>query len=653
MIVYDIETYPNVFLVCFIHVETQTRLTFEISQRRNDLIELLRFLKHCQNVNEWMVGYNNLNFDYPVVHNIMVLGDMTTIDIIYEKAMGIIFGDSFKHHVWPNQRFIKQLDLFKINHFDNKAKSTSLKALEFNMRSINIQDLPYPPGTYLEAHQIPLLAEYCMWDTSETEKFLHICRDAIKLRYDLTVKYDWDFMNHNDTKIGKDFFTMKLEQSSPCCTGTMLRPKKIRQTIRGVMHLRDVIFPYIQFREPEFQRIHAWFLEQSITETKAIFDDVSCVVGNLKFVFGTGGIHGSIDSTIVYSDSEYVIVDLDVTSYYPSLAIKNHQRPAHLGDEFCDVYEELFEMRKGFEKGTAENLMIKLALNGVYGDSNNEYSCFYDPQYTMAITVNGQLLLCMLAEWLLIIPHLQLIQANTDGVTVRLPRARMDQLRSIWASWEEYTCLQLESVEYNRMFIRDVNNYIAEDIEGKLKRKGAYEYEMGWHQNQSALVVQKAVEANLVNDVPVEEFILNHADVMDFMLRVKVPRSSKLKWGWDIVQNVSRYYISTNGRTLTKIMPGIKIGNGFYLKKGYDVSVYEQFVKWSEYMNEHQGGYTIAFDERIHTKDVNESMPRRIGVNVGWLVTVCNDLTTHTPANINYSWYIDQALKLIEPLRGL
>ena len=54
-------------------------------------------------------------------------------------------------------------------------------------------------------------------------------------------------------------------------------------------------------------------------------------------------------------------------------------------------HEDVYNQRKSFAKGTAENAMLKLALNSVYGDSNNKYSVFYDPKYTMNITINGQL----------------------------------------------------------------------------------------------------------------------------------------------------------------------------------------------------------------------------------------------------------------------
>jgi DNA polymerase elongation subunit (family B) len=155
-------------------------------------------------------------------------------------------------------------------------------------------------------------------------------------------------------------------------------------------------------------------------------------------------------------------VDLDVTSYYPNLAITNGFHPAHLGKEFGVIYKHLFEQRKQYPKKSAESAMLKLALNGVYGDSNNQFSVFYDPLFTMSITLNGQLLLCLLAEGLMHIDGLRLIQVNTDGLTVRVPRTHKVLVDLARMAWQERTGLNLEEAVYKRMFVRDCNNYIAE-----------------------------------------------------------------------------------------------------------------------------------------------------------------------------------------------
>ena len=108
----------------------------------------------------------------------------------------------------------------------------------------------------------------------------------------------------------------------------------------------------------------------------------------------------------------------------------------------------------------------------------------------MSITINGQLSLCMLAERLKKIPDLQLIQVNTDGVTAKFPEQYETLADEICQKWQEDVKLELEKASYSMMCIRDVNNYIAVYDNGKLKRKGAYEYDgLGWHQNQGGLVI--------------------------------------------------------------------------------------------------------------------------------------------------------------------
>ena len=698
---YDIETYPNIFTFTAVHITTGVKWYFEISFRRNDLMSFCLFLEILAHHGCRMVGFNNIGFDYPVIHFIYRArrASINVIDI-YDKAMSIInapHNARFAHLVWESDWLVPQLDLYKIHHFDNQARATSLKVLEFNMRSNNIEDLPFDVGLHLDNDQSDVLSTYNLHDVNETNKFYNHTLDQIRFREELTEKYGKNFLNHNDTKIGKDFFIMKLEEHTPGCCYTYIDKKRhIQQTIRDQIKLADVVLPYVKFQHPEFQRILHWFNSQVITETKGSIKDVNCNINGFQFDFGTGGIHGSIESQIVYSNDQYIIEDWDVASYYPNLAIANGLHPAHLGMTFCKIYQEVYEQRKQHAKGTAENAMLKLALNGVYGDSNNKYSPFFDPQYTMSITINGQLLLCMLAEALMSSTDVQMIQINTDGLTIRYPRSIQSWVHHVAEWWENLTKLELENVEYNRFIVRDVNNYIAEYTDGSVKRKGAYEHDLGWHQNHSNLIVPKAAEAALIHGADIRDFIMNHDDDMDFLLRAKVPRKTVLEWGGKKVQNIVRYYISTQGEILEKIMPAAGVLGAYKrankLTNEYYNSVVEQLAKsvdqadfmgvtdhlgeldQADFMGvtDHLGeldqadfmGVTdhlgeldavgIPHDERIHTKNKSKYAERRTGINTGWTVMLCNNLDSYEFALmrecINYEWYIKEAEKLVKPL---
>ena len=673
---WDEETYPNAFTLTLIRCDRKHLRTFEISDRKNEIEGLLKCCRYLRDNNQRLVGFNNLGFDYPVLHEILTLAaeakkagksfKITARDIwrIAQKQIESFKGEGFGHTIQSDKIIIPQVDLYKIHHFDNKAKSTSLKMLEFNMRSENIEDLPFPVGKILTNSEIDELIKYNKHDVMETLKFYEASLDAIRFRSKLSLQYGIDFTNFNDTKIGKEYFIMRLEEAMPgSCYSYSPRGRKVNQTKRTKIRIKDCLFDYYDFTRPEFIAVKNWFAGQVISETKGVFSDIeehnlgdvakyahldikkiklktqeardeflnefplgwieveelkatewlfdekgehvttpvlkedgsvdekkkpkkvrvpkksywgcrkfattlNVVVDGFRFDFGVGGIHGSVENAIVESDDLFEIEDADVSSMYPNIAISNKVYPLHLSEKFCEIYEDVYNQRKSFPKGSAENAVMKLALNGVYGDSNNQFSPFYDPQYTMTITINGQLSLCLLAEKLLSIPDLTIIQANTDGLTCKFPREYRSQYDEICQQWQNQVNLQLEFASYKAMYIRDVNNYLALYTNGKVKRKGAYQYEdLGWHMNQSSLVIPMAAEAEMLYNKSIEDFISEHMknpdNKWDFMLRTKVPRSSKLVMLLDDntevqLQNICRYVPSLSGGKLIKIMPPLE-----------------------------------------------------------------------------------------------
>ena len=682
--VYDIETYPNCLTLTAVCADNSRTHVYECSSRKNDVSMLFDFLDTLHKKKDRMVGFNNKGFDYPVLHSLLdvrkkavSVSGRAVAKKAYKVAQDLIAAQAGEHSGVRIKEYVKQVDLYKIHHFDNKARATSLKMIEFNMKSDTIEDLPFPVGMELSDEQIDVLLIYNMHDVLKTLDFFNISLSAIRFRDELSRKYKRDFTNHNDTKIGKDYFIMQLEKTMPdsCYKKDANGSRVINQTKRPTIAIKDCLFNYYDFQRPEFQAIHDWFKKQIISETKGVFSDITedklgrvamfadmsvmrkkfkadpdgeelavfkaaypdgwvskvelkakkkglpvysywycwheaetlnVMVDGFRFDFGTGGIHGSLSSCVVSESDTHLMIDADVSSMYPNIAIANRAFPEHLTDAFCDIYKDVYEQRKSYPKTSAENAMLKLALNGVYGDSNNQYSPFYDPQYTMTITINGQLSLCLLAEKLIAIDGLSIVQVNTDGVTVLCPRDSMDRYNAICEAWQQQVGLQLEYANYSKMIIRDVNNYLAFYTDGKVKRKGAYQYEgLGWHQNQGGLVIPMAAEAKMMRGIDVKEFVQSHANKYDFMLRTKVPRSSKLMLvmedGAEIQQqNICRYYACKTGGKLVKIMPAL-------IEGGED---------------------------------------RRLSIDSNWNVKTCNHIKDFAD-DVDYDYYIAEAEKLV------
>lgn len=655
-VIYDVESYPNVFTMAAQTIDGK-RWFFELSEHRNDIPELCLFMDTLASHGCRMVGFNNVGFDYPVLHYIYLNKRLTAYDV-YRRVQKIIntpHDNKFSNLINESEWIVKQVDLFKIHHFDNLAKSTSLKILQFNMRSENVADLPFPVGTDLTNDQLETLRLYNFNDVTETINFYKRSLSQIKMRDDLNESTGLNLTNDSDIKIGEKILIQEMEKNNIICYERVNGRRKMRQTVRDKLVLNDCILPYISLNHPEFNRVLEYVRKQVITETKGVFNGVIATVDGVVYKFGTGGLHASVESSVVESSDTHQLIDVDVKSYYPNLAIENLLFPAHTGSHFCKVYKSLYETRKGYPKGSAGNEAYKLALNGAYGNSNNAYSPLFDPLFTMTITLSGQFSLCMLIEQLIKIPDLSIIQVNTDGVTYLCPHQHIQHAESVCKWWQSVTKLELESVNYNRMFIRDVNNYIAEGADGSVKRIGAYASqtalenagtrELPWHKNWSARVVQLAACDVLLNGGDVRSFIEDHNDVFDFMLRTKIPRSSTLEHGTTTVPNIVRYYVSTDGKPLTKVMPAKGVIGTFKRKSGISDFYYDEVLA-----SIGEG----VHDERIHTKNKSVHEVRRIGLHTGSVVTLCNDLSEGLfMCNLDFEWYIKEAEKLVKPLQGV
>ena len=714
--IYDIETYKDLFSFSVVRADGEFKSTFQCSKFKNEIDRIYSCLNYLNNNSYYLVGFNSNQFDYPILHEILKKRDRlpkSGISIankvfdLAQKQIESFRGEGFGNTIKYEDQYVKQVDLFKVHHFDNRAKMTSLKMIEFNLRMSNLKDLPYEIESTLTEEMIAEILQYNEHDVEATRLFFIESMSQVQFRLDLTEKYGKSFLNHNDGKIGKDYFQMELENRKVKLREFKNGREVVKQTKRDKIVIGDCLFDYYDFIRPECNAIKDWFSKQVITETKGVFSNIeehllfgvakyaeltvkrkkfkgkpsnielsvfkeehplgwieeeelkateyafdsegnhimeypldednspdltkkmkkkripkksywgcwkvaetlNILLDGLRVDFGVGGIHASLSEKVVKQTKKYIIRDADVSSMYPNIAISNNIYPEHLGEGFCEIYQDVYNQRKSYAKGTPENAMLKLALNCVYGDSNNKFSVFFDPMYTMKITINGQLSLLMLAEKLLEIEGLKLIQLNTDGLTVALPIDKEVQYSKVCKNWEKIVGLDLEYADYSKMFIRDVNNYIALYTNGKVKRKGAYQFEdLGWHQNQSSLVVPMAANAKMLEGKDIREFIeqrFSSGNTFDFMLRTKVDRSSRLvlidSEGKDIdQQRICRYYPSKHGYKMVKIMKPLE-GN---------------------------------------------TEERRLSIESAWLVKTCNDMKDFD-GDIDFDYYVAEAEKLV------
>jgi hypothetical protein len=632
--VYDIEIFPNYFLLCTQNTATLDRKSFEISPRKDERMQLIEFLKSDIR----LFGFNCINYDGKMLQKLLSLTHLKGKQLVatLKQHSDKLITDE-KYNMFQKRLVgIKNVDLMLMHHFDNDARRASLKQLEFAFQMTNIQELPFEHTHILAISEMDEVEKYCWNDIEATLKLYNYSKEAIQLRESLSNEYNIDMMSWNSPKIGEKSFALKLAKE-------IGSHKLTKKTYRDSINIGDIIFPYVQFQTTGFQKLLTYFKSKIIQGTYKVFSEIpfdellpiegyyklhktkgvqknlNILYKDIEFVFGTGGLHACTEPGIYISDDDYTIIDIDVSSYYPNLAIKNRLYPEHLGVEFCDIYEKRYNERGQYPKGSVWNNSIKLELNGVYGKSNSEHSAFYDPKYTMAITINGQLLICMLAEKLMQVSTL--LQANTDGVTIKVLKSDVTQVFDIIKHWENLTQLKLEYVYYSKMIIKDVSNYMAISTDNKVKRKGAAfktKTELELHENHSALIINEAISAYFISNIPPEQYILQDIEenrLQNFFMRAKVQKGHKLvardENGDVTLQRLVRYVVTNDGVSLIKIMPPLA---------------------------------------------KNPDKYRETEIESGWKTTICNNFFTINESelinNLNLEYYLEQIKKVIYAIEG-
>jgi hypothetical protein len=455
--VFDIETISNFFSYTAINTKTDEVAVFVIWKERNDLQAMLN---HFDNEVKGLIGFNSISFDYPVIHEI-IKTKRSLLKMDGEKAARKIYqiAQETINKEWTQvyKPLMPQLDLFKVHHFDNKAKMTSLKKLEIAMQMDNVEDMPHFHGDDVTTQeQVEQILAYNLHDVVATKKFFDVSKDKIRLRAELKNRYGIDCMNYSDSKIGEELM-LKMY-----CEATGLAPREVKamRTRRNTFRFADCIPSYVQFETDEFKELLEYLRSREVASLKDSFK-YSFTYKGFTFDLGTGGIHGCAAPKVYESTDEKVIIDADVASLYPSLAIVNNFYPEHLGESFSVVYENEIVKPRIAAKRRGDKVMadgFKLSANSVYGKSNSEWSFLFDPLYTLKTTLAGQLSLCMLSEMLMIaIPELEMLQINTDGLTVIIPPEKTELYKEVCKKWEDITCLELEYVTYRKMVVRDVN----------------------------------------------------------------------------------------------------------------------------------------------------------------------------------------------------
>lgn len=647
--VYDIEVFPNVFHCTVKNSETGQLYMFEISQRKNQLDELVQFFHTVNEQYNWndlytidiqlntdkmFCGYNNLHYDNAIInyiidyYNIMKYkGYRTICRSIFNLSKVITTSSEDNIDAWKKWKYATYFESFDLLTmlYSNKLR-VGLKEMQVTMQYKNVQEFVCDWRADLPEKEIDSMIEYNINDVNSTEELLNRCKKDVDLRIAIEDEYKVRVLSKDGVNIGMKILTQKYLEK----TGQTWWDIKDLRSPMSVIPLKDVILPFIKYDSPILQKVLSDMKQQIVSPGRKGYENKFLFEG-LRYSVGVGGIHSVNDPEIIIPKEDEMLIDIDVASLYPSMLIEYEFYPKHLGKEFLEVYRQIKNERiEAKHKGDkVKNETLKLALNGLSGNLQNEHNFCYSPFAVMQIRINGQLLLLMLAEKLTQI-GCRIVQANTDGLFVLLKKSVYDQVNKICKDWEQLTRLTLEEDRFKAMYQYAINDYFAITEDNKVKEKGMFITTVKLGKGLTPKIIPKAVINFFKDGVPVEDTIKGCKDIRDFLMSEKTGKQWHVEYMNKEQQRTNRFYASTDGGYLWKW-------------KGGDIE--EDNYVWDNNIQ----SYKEQGKRIVNTPKQYQNMLTASGVT---LLNYLDDKPIEE-RKINYRYYIMEAYKIIRELKPL
>lgn len=644
--VYDIEVFQNIFHCSVKNTETNDIYKFEISERKNQLRELVKFFKQVDKYITWgdyyttniniptniiFCGYNNLHYDNPIINYIIEYEDKlmqynipTICSSIFNLSKTITASSEDNIDAWKHWKYQIWFDTFDILTmlYSNKLR-VGLKEIQVTMQYPNVQEFVCDWTKPLPLEDFDSMIDYNINDIESTSELLNRCKKDVDLRIAIEDEYGVRVLSKDSVNIGMKILTQKYLEK----TGLTWWDIKDLRSPMSVIPLKDVILPFIKYDSPILQRVLDDMKNQIVSPGRKGYEN-KFVFNNLRYSVGVGGIHSVNSPEIIIPRDDEMLIDIDVASLYPSMLIEYEFYPKHLGKEFLEVYKQIkderIEAKHNGDK--VKNETLKLALNGLSGNLQNEHNFCYSPFAVMQIRINGQLLLLMLAEKLTQI-GCRIVQANTDGLFVLLKKDVYSKVNSICREWEQLTKLTLEEDRFKAMYQYAINDYFAITEDNKVKEKGMFITAVKLGKGLTPKIIPKAIISFFKDGIPVEDTIKNCTDIRDFLMSEKTGKQWHVEYMNEEQQRTNRFYASTNG--------------------GY-------LWKWKD--TGHKEGEIITYTEPYVGEHKYKASARQYqNMLTASGVTLLNkfDDKPIEERKINYRYYIMKAYKIIRDLKPL
>lgn len=557
VLVYDIESFPNLFTCSILNSENNKIITYEISEDRNDLgkIVMLFQLKEF-----YFCGFNNKSYDDVIINYLIIKFDDLRYKPIFEITW-LIKSMSDKIIEEPVANWVDYKHTYLFNSFDLMTMSFSaknrvgLKELEVTMGFPNVMEYEGDFSKNVPKGIKNKVIEYNQNDVFATGELLNRKKNDIELRLKLNEKYKINVLSKDNVNMGMEILKKEYLEK----TNKTWEDIKDLKTPCQLVAFKDIIFDFIQYTTPSLQKLLEKLKKVVIDPNNKDFREVF-EIGGVVHNISLGGLHSINDSEIIIPNEDELLLDYDVNSYYPSCLIANKLYPNHLGIEFVPIYKGIWDIR--MKAKDDKDLFLadsfKYAINGLSGNLQSQYSWTYDPELVVKLRINCQLMILMLIEKFDLLGA-KIVQSNTDGILIKIKKSLLPEIEKAKDEWCKLTKLSMSKEEFERFYQYDVNNYIGVKKGFKetknpelIKKKGFFVDETNLGKGMSPKIIAKSLINYFVYNISPEETLKEDKDIRDYLTYQRVSRDFIVEYNNEKTLHINRFYMSTNGGILIK-----------------------------------------------------------------------------------------------------
>jgi len=379
ILVFDTECYSTYWLIAFKCFFTNKIVYFERTADKVLNYHKLLFVLH----NFTICGFNSISYDMPLTW--LALNGATTETL--KNVTDFIIRENWR----PSD--VEKAFKFKmgsINHIDLievAPLSASLKKYMGRMHSKRLQDLPYNPEQSLSPEEMLNVRNYCINDLEGTLDLLKELSPQLELRSVLSHDYNQDLRSKSDAQIAEAVICSEVKMSN----GYWAK----RPTIEPGTIYKYNVPDYVKFQTPLLQNMlevvrNANFViheNGSVIEPPEFSVLKSLQVGHSSYRMGIGGLHSTEECASHVADETTLLIDRDVSSYYPMIILNQKLFPKQLTENFTRVYNNIvvrrLKAKKNKDNVTANSL--KIVINASFGKFGSKYSSLYSPDLMFPI----------------------------------------------------------------------------------------------------------------------------------------------------------------------------------------------------------------------------------------------------------------------------